>query len=260
MTNSTAKPRGATRPAPPQPRREPPPHQDSTTTARREPAPHQDSTARGSTAPHRREPSAPRAPAPGATGPFTPRVRGRHRKPRSRKVLLATGGLALAAGALSFLRLSSGPGAGAGPLEAGSRPDPAATATDGATRTAVTFPAVPDASPSSPTALGGLTPSPVTQGARPSPSTTAGVPVTATTAAPAPTTIPDAPNAQAPAPSPTASHLGDAPSTASPPAAPPSRTAPAPAPAPPEKEKPPHDPGLCVPVVGLCVDSPVGRR
>ncbi|MEV4785690.1 hypothetical protein AB0K53_09595 [Streptomyces tuirus] len=210
---------------------------------------------RAATAPLRREPPAPHRPVPAEAAPFPPRVRGRHRKPRPRKVLLAAGGLVLAAGALSLVRLTSGPGADAGTVEAGPRPDPVTTATDDATQTAATFPAVPDASPSSPTALGTLPASPVTKGARPSPSATA--PATATAAGPTSTTIPDTPNA--PAPAPTASRGGDAPRPAPTPPAPPSRTTPAPPPRP-EEPKKPHDPGLCVPVIGLCVDTPVGRR
>ncbi|MBB4712979.1 hypothetical protein [Streptomyces luteogriseus] len=210
---------------------------------------------RAATAPLRREPPAPHEPGPAEAAPFHPRARGRHRKPRPRKVLLAAGGLAVAAGALSLLRLASGPGTDAGNVEAGPRPDPVTTATDDATRTAATFPAAPDASPSSPTALGGLPPSPVTKGARPSPSATTGTPAAATAAGPASTTIPDTLNT--PAPAPTASGGGDAPRPAPPPPAPPSRTTPAPRP---EEQKKPHDPGLCVPVIGLCVDSPVGSR
>lgn len=162
-----------------------------------------------------------------------------------------------AAGALSLLRLASGPGTDAGTVEAEPRPDPVTTATGDATQTAATFPAAPDASPSSPTALGGPPPSPVTKGARPSPSATTGTPVAATAADPASTTIPDTPNT--PAPAPTASGGGDTPRPAPAPTAPPGRTAPAPAPTP-EEPKKPHDPGLCVPVIGLCVDSPTGRR
>ncbi|MFF7374162.1 hypothetical protein ACFY96_02730 [Streptomyces massasporeus] len=212
---------------------------------------------RAATTPLRREPPTPHGPALTETVPFPPRARGRHRKPRPRKVLLAAGGLALAAGALSLLRLTSGPGTDAGTVEAGPRPDPVTTATDDATQTAATFPAVPDASPSSPTALGVLPPSPVTKGARPSPPVTTGTPPTATAAGPTSTTIPDTPNA--PAPAPTASGGGDAPRPAPTPPAPPSRTTPAPPPRP-EEPKKPHDPDLCVPVIGLCVDAPVGSR
>ncbi|PIM66021.1 hypothetical protein CTU88_45525, partial [Streptomyces sp. JV178] len=42
------------------------------------------------------------------------RPRGRHRRPRPRKVLFAVGGMALAASALSLLRLASDPVSGGG--------------------------------------------------------------------------------------------------------------------------------------------------
>ncbi|MCT9145326.1 hypothetical protein N4G67_40775, partial [Streptomyces violarus] len=85
------------------------------------------------TAPRRREPAPPHDPPPTETGLSAPRVRGRHRKPRSRKVLLA-GGLALVAGALSLVRLASGPSPdGVGTVEAEPRPDPVTTGTDTAT-------------------------------------------------------------------------------------------------------------------------------
>ncbi|MER5833319.1 hypothetical protein ABT116_21300 [Streptomyces sp. NPDC002130] len=243
-TNTPARPRGDTRAA--------------TAPHRREPAPHQ-----ATTAPHRREPPAPCEPTPADSGFSHPRVRGRHRKPRPRKVLLAAGGLALATGALSLLRLTSGPGADARTVEAGPRPEPVTTAADDAAVTAATFPAAPDASPSSPAALGGRTPSPATKGARVSPSTTTGTPAASTAAAaPAPTTIPDTPNPpNAPAPAPTApgGHATRPDSAPTTPASP-SRTTPAPAPPKTEESKKPHDPGLCVPVIGLCMDSPVDRR
>lgn len=192
--------------------------------------------------------------APGETDSFSPRVRGgRHRKPRPRKALLAAGGLALAAGALSLVRLTSGPGTGSvGAVEAEPRPDPVTTGTDEAANTAATAPAAPQASPSSPTALGGLTPSPGTRGpakASPAPNTptSAGTRGAHTAATPRATTIPDTTNPPAP------SATGKAPRPAQP--SPPSRTVPAPAPEP-EKPKKPQDPGLCVPVIGVCVDVP----
>ncbi|CAL9299566.1 hypothetical protein [Streptomyces sp. SudanB52_2052] len=218
------------------------------------------------TAPRRPEParpyeSTPYEPAPAEPGLFTPRVRGRHRKPRPRKVLLAAGGLALAAGALSLVRLASGPSTDSvGTVEAEPRPDPVPTGADEAADTAASFPAAgPEASPSSPTALGGLTPSPATRGpaASRAPATTTdargtdGVP---RAVAPGATTVPDRPNAPAPAPT------ADTPRPA--PTAPPSGAAPAPAPEPDEPRKPPkkpQDPGLCVPVIGLCVDTPGDR-
>ncbi|MFF7308628.1 hypothetical protein [Streptomyces sp. NPDC008137] len=188
------------------------------------------------------------------TGLFAPRVRGRHRKPRSPKALLAAGGLALAAGALSLVRLASGPSPdGVGTVEAGPRPDPVTTGTDPdqAADTAATFPAAtPEVSPSSPTVLGGLTPSPATRGARPAPPAPTDTRGTTTTTAHRPTTIPDTPNTPAPA------TQDNAPRPAPATPAPPSRTTPAPAPQPEEPGKPDDDPGLCVPVIGVCVDTP----
>ncbi|MGI5428262.1 hypothetical protein [Streptomyces sp. CA-179760] len=193
------------------------------------------------------------------TGLFTPRVRGRHRKPRSHKALLAAGGLALAAGTLGLVRLASVPSPdGIGTVEAEPRPDPVTTGTDSdqAVDTAATIPAAaPEVSPSSPTALGGLTPSPVTRGARPAPSAPADTRGAATTAAHRPTTIPDTPNAPAPGPA----TQGNAPRPAPEAPAPPSRTTPSPAPGPEGPGKPDDGPGLCVPVIGVCVDAP-GRR
>ncbi|GHD11257.1 hypothetical protein GCM10010313_34200 [Streptomyces violarus] len=205
------------------------------------------------TAPRRREPAPPHEPPPAETGVFAPRVRGRHRKPRSRKVLLAAGGLALAAGALSLVRLAPGPSPDrVGTVEAEPRPDPVTTGTDQATGTTATFPAAPETSPSSPTVLGGPPPSPVTRGARPAPPAPAYTRGATTTAAHRPTAIPDRPSTPAPA------TRGNAPRPAPAAPAPPSRTTPAPAPKP-EQPKKPDDPGLCVPVIGLCVDTP-GRR
>ncbi|MEU0730134.1 hypothetical protein [Streptomyces sp. NPDC006140] len=208
------------------------------------------------TAPRRPEPARPGEPAPAEPDSFAPRVRGRHRKPRPRKVLLAAGGLALAAGALSLVRLVSGPGTDSvGTVEAEPRPDPVPTGTDETADTAASFPAAPEAGPSSPAALGGLTPSPATRGpaASRTPATTTDARRTDGTpraAAPSATPLPDTPNAPAPAPT------ADTPRPTPTPA--PSRTAPAPAPEP-DGPKQPQDPGLCVPVIGLCVDTPGDR-
>ncbi len=84
------------------------------------------------------------APAPESvqvtSGPVWFRPIGRHRKPRPRKVLFAVGGLALAAGALSFVRLApesvgGGPGTAeaAPPVEATGDPAASAAAVVGAT-------------------------------------------------------------------------------------------------------------------------------
>ncbi|MDX5568842.1 hypothetical protein PYK79_43700, partial [Streptomyces sp. ID05-04B] len=69
---------------------------------------------------------------------WVPRARGRHRRPRPRKVLFAVGGLALAAGVLSLLRPTPDTG-GAGALgtaEAEPRPDLVTSADDDAGDTA----------------------------------------------------------------------------------------------------------------------------
>ncbi|MDG9712075.1 hypothetical protein [Streptomyces sp. DH10] len=220
----------------------------------------------GAPAPRRPEPAmpcqpgAPYEPAPAETDPFSSRARGRHRKPRPRKALLAAGGLALAAGALSLVRLTSGPGTDSvGSVEAEPRPDPVTTGTNEATHTAATGPAAPEASPSSPTALGGLPASPGTRGpaaASRTPSSTytatsADTRGAHTTAAPRPAAVPDTTNP----PAPSARDNDKAPRPARTPPSPPNRTAPSPAPEP-EKQKEPEDPRLCVPVIGLCVDAP----
>ncbi|MFF5520993.1 hypothetical protein [Streptomyces coeruleorubidus] len=205
------------------------------------------------------QPGAPYEPTPAETDPFSPRARGRHRKPRPRKALLAAGGLALAAGALSLVRLTSGPGTDSvGSVEAEPRPDPVTTGTDEGTNTAATGPAAPEASPSSPTALVGLPASPGARGpaaASRTPSTytatSTGTRGAHTAATPRPTTAADT----AKPPAPTATGNGKTPRPAQPPPSPPSQTTPAPAPEP-EKPQKPHDPGLCVPVIGVCLDSP----
>ncbi|MFI7012929.1 hypothetical protein [Streptomyces sp. NPDC050164] len=199
------------------------------------------------------EPATPYEPDPTETGPSSPRSRGRHRKPRPRKALLAAGGLVLAAGALSLVRLTSGPGTDSvGTVEAEPGPGPVSTGTDEAANTA----AAPEASPSSPAALGGLTPSPGTRGpaaAAPTPSESLSIDTrgadTAATLRPSTTTDTTNP------PAPTAAGNGKAPRPAPTTPLPPNRAAPAPAPEP-EKPKKPHDPGLCVPVIDLCVDPP----
>ncbi|PTM92369.1 hypothetical protein [Streptomyces sp. VMFN-G11Ma] len=178
----------------------------------------------------------------------TPGGRGRHRRPRPRKVLFAVGGLALAAGALSLVRLApesvlGGPGS----AEAEPRHDPGAE-TDRAGNTAATVGTLPEVSPSATSALGGrsATPTPDTSTAPVPPTTTPpAAPSTTDT-----TTIPEAPNTRNAPPPTTAPH-------------PPATTPPAPHPTPPPDRTtpPPHtadptapaDPTLCVPVISLCV-------
>ncbi|WP_282084665.1 hypothetical protein [Streptomyces tendae] len=200
--------------------------------------------------------------------------RGRHRRPRPRKVLLAAGGLALAAGALSVVRLLPEPGgdpgafgAGAGPRVEGpgrgAAPDRAAS--PGA---AATGGGPPGASPSATSAMGGLSGSPapdLVPGLVPGPSAS-----DPTAPRPAATTGPDGlgtPEGRSPGQGePTDGEGGDpedpgdrAPSPGAPQPSRSDGTAPPPPPdrgTPPtsDPEPEPDDPGLCVPVIGLCVD------
>lgn len=192
--------------------------------------------------------------------------RGRHRRPRPRKAVLAAGGLALAAGALSLVRLLPEPGgdvdafgAEAGPrVETGggrgTAPDPATTPA------AVSTAGPPEVSPSATSAMGGLSGSPQ-PGLIPGPGPFASGP---SAARPSATTVPDSPNtddsAPPPAhtrqpPQPPGSPQQPRPDTPTPrptPTPPPDRgTPPTPAPTP---DPEPDPPGLCVPVIGLCVD------
>ncbi|WP_019072860.1 hypothetical protein [Streptomyces hokutonensis] len=179
--------------------------------------------------------------------------RGRHRRPRPRKVLLAFGGLAVAAGVLSLVRLTPESGVGGvGTAEAEPSPDvdagqsaghPAnAAATISADPTA--FPStIPSALPSATSVMGGASPTPTTaSGVVPTPYAT-----TAPTTAPEATTAQGTPQPHAPvtAPAPQAPATSAAPQPAPTPT--PSRTANSPAPE-------PSRPSLCVPIIGLCVD------
>ena len=174
------------------------------------------------------------------TGQEGVRTRGRHRRPRPRKVLYAVGGLALAAGALSLVRMAPETVVGAvGTAEAEPRHDPV-TGADRSDNAVTTVEAVPRVSPSATSAMGGVSATPTgTAGLVPLPTTTT---PPASAAPGTPTTIPEAPDT--PAPTTTA-----APTTAAPqPTATPSRPTEPPAPK-------PSQPDLCVPVIGLCVDA-----
>jgi hypothetical protein len=194
---------------------------------------------------------------PALPGPrlFGARVRGRHRRPRPRKVLFAVGGLALAAGALSVVRMVPGPGSGV-PGTAGAEPreDVGGGVSDGATNAAGTLPAALGVSPSATSVMGGVSATPTAGPSLASgPATSAATPApeaSATPGTPDPpdmTTIPEAPNTPAP-------------STAAP--RPPATTPAAPHPgrstSPSSPAPQPGEPGLCVPVVGLCV-GPLGH-
>ncbi|MGW1781321.1 hypothetical protein ACWCQQ_19585 [Streptomyces sp. NPDC002143] len=201
-----------------------------------------------------------------ADRPWAPRARGRHRRPRPRKVLFAAGGLALAAGVLSFVRLTPDPGGagGLGTVEAEPQPDPVASTADdigadpdtaadrGADRSADPEDIVA-ATPTAPSAMGGAsagpTPGPgLLPGAPGSPTSVALTPgATYTPAAPAATPAPHAP--------PPAAAATKAPQ---PPQPAPTTAAPAPAPRP-ENPEAPRRPAVCVPIIGLCVDPLVAN-
>ncbi|MEV6052228.1 hypothetical protein [Streptomyces sp. NPDC052107] len=176
--------------------------------------------------------------------------RGRHRKPRPRKVLLAAGGLALAAGVLSLVRVSPESGVGA-PDTAEAEPRAGAGAggtTDHASNTAATISADPTALPSATSVMGGRSPAPTPTDTPTGPAAPKASSGGTGTAAPTATAFPTAPGATAgttPRPSATTSAPRPAPTTAQP-----TPTTPAPS----HSTAEPGPGGLCVPVLGLCVD------
>ncbi|MET7782308.1 hypothetical protein ABZU94_01590 [Streptomyces mirabilis] len=180
--------------------------------------------------------------------------RGRHRKPRPRRALFAVGGLALAAGALSLARMApeSVVGGGSGNTEAEPR---SGVATDEALDAAPTVWTVPSAHPAprgptgaqggaSATPTSGVSPAPAAPSTAASPSATATIPSARASAPvgsePDTTGIPTAPVV-----------VPSQPHTQRPPA--PSPTTHAPGPAPTQ-----NPPGLCVPIVGICVNDLAG--
>ncbi|MGW1034551.1 hypothetical protein ACWD4Z_20440 [Streptomyces antibioticus] len=194
--------------------------------------------------------------------------RGRHRRPRRRRVLFAAGGLALAAGVLSLVRLTSEPGgvAGLGTAEAEPHPDPVI---GGAPSTGLPAEAGATVSPTPTNAspMGGTSGTPTPEASRvPGASATPGGPASVASvpgtgsgsgsAQATPGAIPLPPRGPSPAPS----APDDDPRPAAPttptrqPAPTPSATPTAPAPA-----QPGH-PGLCVPIIGLCVDALGGQN
>ncbi|MEU0342185.1 hypothetical protein ABZ092_25300 [Streptomyces bobili] len=177
------------------------------------------------------------------------RARGRHRRPRPRKALFATGGFALAVGALSLLRLTAD--SGVDTAEAGPRLRPTAdtrpeTDTGNASDAAATASGSPEPTSTAPapTGNGGTAPS------------GASVPSTAPASAVRTPSGPYAPRTRppsdegAPAPAVTSSSGSSAP----PPAGPTATPAPGPGTVPPAPG-PTNRPGLCLPVVGLCVEA-----
>ncbi|MFE9598824.1 hypothetical protein [Streptomyces hokutonensis] len=187
--------------------------------------------------------------------------RGRHRRPRPRKVLLAAGGLAVAAGVLSLVRLTPESGVGGvGTAEAEPSPDAEQSAGHPANAAATISAdptAIPSAIPSATSVMGGASATPTTaSGVVPTPYATTApttVPGTGTGTGTGTTTAPGTPQPQASAaaPGPLDPAASAAPEPAPTPT--PSRTANSPAPA-------PSRPGLCVPIIGLCVDPLVHRH
>ncbi|MFJ2833678.1 hypothetical protein ACIPC1_40090 [Streptomyces sp. NPDC087263] len=186
-------------------------------------------------------------------------TRGRHRRPRPRRVFVAVGGLALAAGALSLVRLAPESviwGMGTPDAE-----PTTGTVTDTAGNAVATVEAVPSAHPvaaTTPAVMGGETVLP-----------TPGVSL-APTPAPTPTRLVTGPSTPVGAPvggAPDATGIptGQAPAPAAP--GPPASTTAAPAPSAttptPTASAKPKPPRLCVPVIGLCVSGlkqPLGGR
>ncbi|MER7721013.1 hypothetical protein ABTX99_29465 [Streptomyces flaveolus] len=197
--------------------------------------------------------------------PRLPRIRGRHRRPRPRKAVLAVGGLALAAGALSLVRLVPEPRGGALDgygAEAAPRVETSRNGTGDPDKHRGTG-ATPGVSPSATSVMGGLSASPRPGDPIPAPSasgsTTPRPPApgasTADPSAAGSTTVPQRPNTpHAPGtgpgdPTPAEPQPPRPPAAGTPaprPTPTPSRTTPAPHPEPPG--------GLCVPLLGLCVD------
>ncbi|MGW4568026.1 hypothetical protein ACWEN3_38515 [Streptomyces sp. NPDC004561] len=179
--------------------------------------------------------------------------RGRHRKPRPRKVLLAAGGLALAAGVLSLVRISPESGVGApGTAEAEPRLGPGSAATDHSANTAATATTVaaagPTALPTATSVMGGRGPEPTAAGSSVPDARVRSVTPPGDTAVP--TTVPTgAPTA------PAGTHRP--PATTAAPRPEPTTAEPAPAPAPGHSTEPPPPGGLCLPLISLCVE-PLG--
>ncbi|MFJ5894057.1 hypothetical protein ACIQFZ_01040 [Streptomyces sp. NPDC093064] len=187
-----------------------------------------------------------------------PRARGRHRRRRPRKALLAAGGLAVAAGVLSLVRLApeSGPTRlGAAEAEPHAAPGHDSGGSAGTpANTSATTAAGPATAPSAAVALRGVSGAPVPDGSA--------VPVaspSAATAAAEPSALPETttvPTALAEDPDPPEHPEHPEPTNAPRPSA---STAPAPrpTPSPSRSTQPPAPPsgggGLCLPIIGLCV-------
>ncbi|WP_369248816.1 hypothetical protein [Streptomyces sp. R41] len=181
-------------------------------------------------------------------------VRGRHRRPRPRRVLFAVGGLALAAGVLSFVRMTPESVIGGG---GSAEAEPTgATVTDTSGNAVTTVEAVPSAHPKAATETAAM--------GRSSATPTADVSLLPTPSPTTPASIPS-PHGSAPtAGAPDTTGIPTAPITTPPPAA---TTPAAPHPAPSatthDPAPQPDPPGVCVPIVGICVNglaAPIGAR
>ncbi|WP_406172968.1 hypothetical protein [Streptomyces sp. NBC_00996] len=205
-------------------------------------------------------PTAPRAaygtaarPAADDSPPVRP-VRGRHRRPRPRRVLFAVGGLALAAGVLSFVRMTPESVIGGG---GSAEAEPTgATVTDTAGNAVTTVEAVPSAHPDAATATAAMGASSATP--------TAGVSVVPTPSPTTPASFPSPHGSAAATSAPDTTGIPTAPMTTPPPAAT-APAAPQPAPSTTTQGPTPHPdpPGVCVPIVGICVNglaAPIGPR
>jgi len=210
--------------------------------------------------------------------PALTRPRGRHRKPRPRRILFAVGGLALAAGALSLLRMAPHPTGGDTGVEATDIDPSAAGSTDSPAQDdagAVPVAAPPPTAGGSPSATATNGPSGSTSTSEPNglngrdglnkpnrsygpagasaPGTQRGAAGPAGPRNPAPNPS-DARQDALPITTTPPARAGRQPAAPRPPAATP--TAPAPTPTSPGAPQNPARPGagLCVPVVGLCFD------
>ncbi|MER5228101.1 hypothetical protein [Streptomyces flaveus] len=174
------------------------------------------------------------------------RSRGRHRKPRPRRVLVAVGGLALAAGALSLMRLAPEPPGGADGGGGG------VTATDIETAdiepTAVGATEAPRPVSDTRSAVAEGTPAPRNSPSATKPPSGGNERERASDPAVTPTATPPTPSRTAASGQPTA-----APEAAKPPA-PEKPSNPTPQPTSPAPH--PDRPQLCVPIVSLCLDAP----
>lgn len=192
--------------------------------------------------------------ATGSTDSTDDRPRGRHRRRPPRKAALVAGGLVLAAGALSLVRLAPETGVpGLGTAEAEPQHRPGEEHATGRSTAVPTAP-VPKANPSATDVMGTVSPLP-TPSATAAPSTVAAPESehvstpTGASAAPRASTAPvGTPSRSVQVPRPSAGTT----TTPAPPPPQPSQPSPTPTPTPPTDE--PDDPGLCVPLLNLCLD------